>query len=299
MNERILPGLILGFLSALSFSLAAPFSRLAFNNGVVPVDAVATRAFVAFVFLSAFIWITRRKIPHIPRECRLPLVGLGLSTSLLSTTYLSSVAFIPVGVAAIIFFTFPLMILLLSPIVEKRPFGLGRFLIGLVALAGLYLAIGSGASLSSLDWRGVVLAGIGAVAGVGQFLFGRMVARSVEGPVIVWSAHFVIFPVTAIVAFFLGGDLFTQAGRVDVHPLGFLAVGIICVGYLSGFLCQVRALSFAPASMIAPVYNIEPVVSTTLAAYMFGERLAFSQYAGGALVLTALILSNVLSVKGK
>ena len=296
MVERLLPGLIFGVLSACSFALAAPFARLAFENGVAPVDAVAVRALVAFIVLSVIIKLSGEAF-HVPREARLPLIGLGVSTTLISCAYLSSVTFIPVGVAVIIFFTFPIFILVLSPFVEKTRFGLDRFIIGLIALFGLYLAVGSNSSLENLDWRGLVLAGIGALAGTGQIFFGRAVASKAYGPTMVWGAHFIILPATILVSQIFGGALFTQAGLSSVMVPGFVAIVVICLGYLSGYLFQIRALTNAPASYIGSVFNVEPIVSTSLAAYLFGERLANVQYAGGALVLTALVLSSVLSLR--
>lgn len=296
MVERLLPGLLFGMLSASSFALAAPFARLAFENGVAPVDAVAVRAMVAFFVLSLIIKLSGQKF-HVPRDARMPLLGLGLSTTLISCAYLSSVTFIPVGVAVIIFFTFPIFILVLSPFIEKTRFGLDRFVIGLIALFGLYLAVGSTASLANLDWRGVVLAGLGAIAGTGQIFFGRAVARKAHGPTMIWGAHFIILPLTIVISQIFGGALFTSAGFSSVMGLGFVAIGVICLGYLSGYLFQMRALANAPASYIGSVFNVEPIVSTSLAAYLFSERLAGVQYAGGALVLTALVLSSALSLR--
>lgn len=294
MSERLLPGLVFAALSAICFALAAPFTRLAIAGHVVPVDAVAARAMFAFIALSGFILIARRGF-KIARDAWPSLIGLGIATSVLSLAYLSSVAFIPVGLAVIIFFTFPLIILLLSPLIEKTPFGIGRFLIGLVALAGLYLALGP--TIGDIDWRGIVLAAIGACGAAGQIFFARAAAMRVQGETIVWASHLIIVPATLAVSLVFGGDKFAPSGMSNILPVGIIAVSVICVGYLAGYLFQVRALAFARASHVAPAYNVEPIVSTALAAYMFGERLVDLQYFGGALVLIALILSNLLHLK--
>lgn len=296
MSERILAGALLGAASAACFALASPFARLGLDNGITPADAVSARALVAMLFLSGLILLSKRSFA-VPRPARGAIAGLGLSTALLSVAYLSSVAFIPVGVAVVIFFTFPLMIALLSPFIEKTPFGLARFAIGLVALAGLYLALGLHSSAIALDWRGVVLAGIGACAGVGQFFFGRAAAGQAGGPVIVWAAHLTIVPLTLLgsaVAAWLRGSVLS----LDIiTPTGYLVIVVICTGYLCGYLIQMQALRLARASYVAPAYNVEPVISTSVAAYLFSERLAYGQYLGGALVLAALILSNIISLR--
>jgi drug/metabolite transporter (DMT)-like permease len=45
---------------------------------------------------------------------------------------------------------------------------------------------------------------------------------------------------------------------------------------------------------VAPYFNLEPVVTTAIAAVILGERLALNQYAGGGLVLAALVASSLL-----
>jgi drug/metabolite transporter (DMT)-like permease len=45
---------------------------------------------------------------------------------------------------------------------------------------------------------------------------------------------------------------------------------------------------------VAPVFNLEPVVATAVAAIALGERLQMNQYAGGGLVLAALVASTLL-----
>jgi drug/metabolite transporter (DMT)-like permease len=292
MPERLWLGFAFGAGSAIAFSLAAPFTRLGIGHGVAPLDMVIVRALAALIFIGLYLWITGSFQP-VGRKARAPLVGLGVSTSLIAVGYLSSVAFIPVGLAVIIFFTFPLLILVVSPVIEKTTFGWRRFVIGMVALAGLYLAIGP--NLAGLDWRGVALAFLGAFAVVGQFYCNRAVARSLSGPMVVWAAHFVVVPIALAVALFADSKLLVPGGLGAVALPGALALGVVSVSYVAGYLSQVAAFRNAPPSHVALAYNVEPVLSIALAALMFGEVLTGSQYAGGGLVLAALFLSSVMA----
>ncbi len=54
------------------------------------------------------------------------------------------------------------------------------------------------------------------------------------------------------------------------------------------------SLRFAPASTVAPFYNLEPIVTTAFAGLLFGEFLTANQYAGGGIVLAALVVSSRL-----
>ena len=57
--------------------------------------------------------------------------------------------------------------------------------------------------------------------------------------------------------------------------------------------CRCNRLRNAPASVVAPYFNLEPVVTTLIAALALGERLTLNQYVGGALVLAALAAASL------
>jgi drug/metabolite transporter (DMT)-like permease len=69
-------------------------------------------------------------------------------------------------------------------------------------------------------------------------------------------------------------------------------VGVI---YVVAYLVHMLSLRFAPASTVAPFFNLEPIVAVAVAALLFGERLSLNQYAGGGMVLAALVASSFLA----
>ena len=64
--------------------------------------------------------------------------------------------------------------------------------------------------------------------------------------------------------------------------------------YVVSYMMQMLSLRFVSASIVAPFYNLEPVVTTGIAAVILGERLLINQYAGGGLVLAALVASSLI-----
>jgi drug/metabolite transporter (DMT)-like permease len=68
----------------------------------------------------------------------------------------------------------------------------------------------------------------------------------------------------------------------------------VAVVYIIAYMAHMLSLRFAAASTVAPVFNLEPVVATAVAAIALGERLQMNQYAGGGLVLAALVASTLL-----
>ena len=70
------------------------------------------------------------------------MLVLGLATALVGRLYLSSVAFIPVTVAVVVFYTFPILIVLASPFVEGTRLTPPLLGIAALALAGVVLVVG-------------------------------------------------------------------------------------------------------------------------------------------------------------
>ena len=107
--------------------------------------------------------------------------------------------------------------------------------------------------------------------------------------------HAVIWPATLLVA------LLVSSGRLQILPGGtgtptaFLFLCGAAAVYVIAYLLQMLSLRFAPASKVAPFYNLEPIVTMLVAVLLLGERLSVAQYAGGGLVLVALGLANVLA----
>jgi len=150
-------GLGLALVSAFAYGANIPFAKLSAEAGVSGPDIVLYRAFLMLAVLAALVFLTGGSLA-VRSEARGAVLGLGLGlgTAAVAIAYVSSVAFIPIGVATIIFYTYPLIILVASPVVDGEPVTPGRLAIFALAFAGLVTAIGP--SFTTLNPRGLALA---------------------------------------------------------------------------------------------------------------------------------------------
>jgi drug/metabolite transporter (DMT)-like permease len=74
--------------------------------------------------------------------------------------------------------------------------------------------------------------------------------------------------------------------------MGYIFLAGVGLMYVFAYLLHMLSLRYAPASQVAPFFNLEPLVTSGVAAVLLGERLSPGQYAGGVMVLMALILAN-------
>jgi drug/metabolite transporter (DMT)-like permease len=294
MLNRTILGIVCALAAAAMYGFIPNFVRGAFENGVPPTDSVLFRTSVlAIVF--AILAVAQGQSFRVPRQATGSFLAQSGATLAVSLGYLASVQFIPVGLAVIIFFSFPVLIMLVAPVIEGHSPGLLRILIAVFAFTGLAIAVGP--SLSGLDIRGVLLAATGAAGAAAQFFSGRTISRHMTPSVFGALVHLAIWPFVLVAALVAGGgelDSF-PGGTATAAGLGFM-MGLGCI-YVVSYMVQMLSLRFAPASTVAPFYNLEPVVTTAAAALVLGERLQINQYVGGGMVLAALVVSSLVGLR--
>jgi drug/metabolite transporter (DMT)-like permease len=283
-----LAGILLALAAASFYGFIPASTRLAFEHGVSVLDVALFRTSVMIPAMVIIARIARMPLV-IPPHLRRLFIGQALATFLISTGYLASVTFIPVGLAVILFYTYPVIIVLAAPLVEGTRLNAAKLAIVLIAFAGLALAIGP--RFDTLNLIGVALALLGAVSVAAQFFTARKLGAGLAAPVMAVYVHAAIWPAILILALYFGGgtlSLLTPAGLSGAGLAGLVMVGVC---YVFAYGLHMASLAAAPASTVAPFFNWEPILSIIMAGVFLGERLKPMEYAGGGLVLLALVLS--------
>lgn len=291
MIHRVGLGIACALGAAALYGLVPNFARAGYDNGIPPIESTLFRTFVIALAFSIIAVLQGVKLT-IPRAALPSFIGQSVATLFVSVAYLGSVQFIPVGLAVIIFFLFPVIIMLLAPTVEGRNPGLLRFLIALLAFGGLSVAVGP--SFESLDIRGILLAGLGAAGAALQFFSGRAISRYMTPAGFGSLVHLAILPPILAIALHAGSGTLRFFPGGTSTSLGLLFLCGLAAVYVVAYMVQMLSLRYAPASTVAPYFNLEPVVTTAIAAAILGERLQINQYAGGGMVLAALIASSLV-----
>jgi drug/metabolite transporter (DMT)-like permease len=272
-------GLVTIITSATCYGMSIPFARAAALLGVPGPDMAAIRTSVTFLCVAIATWLIGGGVFVAPGERR-RLLYLGLVSAVVGIAYLTSVTFVAVGIAATIFYTFPLLILAASPFIENTAFTAKRLTLFVGAFLGIAMAIGP--SLQSLDWRGLALAALASVAAAVQFF---MAARAPGGGGIasIFWMNSVMLPIALIVALACGGP--APIGSVES---AWVPISLSVVFYVIGFITQMRGLRMTSATAGGLVFCLEPVVAIISATVILREHLALSQYAGGVIVLAVI-----------
>jgi drug/metabolite transporter (DMT)-like permease len=283
MTPPGLSGLLFALAAASLYGLNIVSARIAADSGVSGVAFVFYRVFLMLVIVAAVAALRRAPLRVAPGEGR-ALVVAGLATVALGAAYLSSVAFIPVTVAVTVFYTYPVLIVLLSPIVDGTRITGMLLVVTALAILGVVLVVGP--AFHGLDPRGLALAAAASVATAVQFFAATRCRRTGAVAKVFWI-HVLVLPASAAIGLLAGALVPPQA--LLAAPV---AVAVTIGAYVLGFAFQFAALARSSAVVAGIAFCAEPVVAALASALVLGERLSALQLAGGALVLAA-ILTNV------
>jgi drug/metabolite transporter (DMT)-like permease len=282
-NPSGLSGLLFALAAASLYGVNIVSTRFAALAGISGVTLVFYRVFVmlALVAVAAALWRTPLRIAAGERGT---VAVLGVATAALGGAYLSSVAFIPVTVAVVIFYTYPVLIVLASPLVDGSR--ITGTLMAVVALAAMGVVLVVGPAFQGLDWRGLALAATASLATAVQFFAATRCRRTGVVAKVFWI-HLMVLPASAAIGVIAGA--LTPPDALGLAPD---AVAVTIGGYVLGFVFQFAALARSSAVVAGIAFCAEPVVAALASAAMLGERLTALQLLGCALVLAA-ILTNV------
>jgi len=279
--RRALLGSALVVLVAFSFTSSVILSRLAYDAGSDAVTVLALRYSVAaaLLYLYFLLW---GQTAWLPRRLGAKAVGIGLLVATYAYGYLGAVQYIPVSLAVLIFYTYPLLTGLAARLFEREALGPRKLLALVLGLVGVALAVE--VSWKGLDPRGLALAALGAIGLAATIILSQRTMRSAGSLGVTFYINLVA-ALACVAAGLLKGGFALPATSAGWYA--FLALPLFFSVGITGFFA---AVSLIGGVKTATIMNVEPVFTVLGAILLLGEQLAPLQLAGAALVLVAIFL---------
>ncbi|WP_079008894.1 EamA family transporter [Streptomyces sp. XY431] len=281
-------GLTLALVSAVAFGGSGTAAKPLIEAGLSPLHVVWLRVTGAAVVLLPLAYRHREAVLRRPGL----LIGFGLlAVAGVQACYFAAISRIPVGVALLIEYLGPPLLIGYVRFVQRRPISRGAAIGAGVAVAGLACVVEVWNGLS-FDLLGVLFALGAACCQVGYFVLADAGSRG-DRPVdpIAVSAYGLLIGSVVLTAFTrpwqadwgkLGGDVVMNGHTLPaLLPAAWMVLVATVLAYLTGVVA-VRHLSPPVAGVVA---NLEAVVATVLAWVLLGEHLGLPQVTGGLLVL--------------
>lgn len=277
-------GLFWSLLSASCFALQLPLIKLANKNGLDPNLIISSRAIILAIALGIYF-----KIKSKPIFVQAPyfkwLIIFASTSALVSITYLSSIKFLPIAIATLTFYTYPLWILFIDPLISKYKANKWSFALFGIIFLGLFLAVGG--SNTSFSIIGITLALTASLGAASQFMIAPHFNAHVSALHKMFWIHSIIIIPTAIVAAFTVEQLPTLETLTNAAIPAILAIII----YFSALSFQFIAFKNTKPSLMSLIFCIEPIISITLAKFLLNEDLLPLQYLGGSIVIAGILAS--------
>lgn len=282
--QRLMSGIAVLVASGISVGIGNAFIPLYYAAGGNAPTIMAAR-YAWCILISMLVLVVLRRPLRLALRHVLPAFASGALFGAGAISVITAFAYIPVGVAILILFTFPVLTTLLQGIVHRRMPGAVEMLCLAVALAGVGLTVGL--DEVKYDPTGVVLALLAACAVTLAFIAG---GRALDGADSVVVSTFVAL---AALATALAFAFLSERGLVTELAVGgwraFLIVVATSAIAFFGLMIGMKLVGAVPAAMLT---NLEIVFTMGFAAYFLGEAMTPMKILGAAIVIGAVLVAQ-------
>ncbi len=277
-----LRGYLLIAAAALLWGNIGPFSRLAFSQGVTPMEVAFWRAALAWILFGAHAAL-RREVRIQRRDIGNLVIFAFMGVAVFYGSYQVAVNRGGAALAAVLLYTGPAWVAVLARLVFKEAMTPVKLLALGLTLAGV-VGVSAGSSDQVLQ-TGLDLVALGAGLLSGfcyslYYIYGKHFSGRYSSP----NLFLYMLPIGAL-------SLYPLVDFVPKTPTAWIALAALAFFCTYGaYYCYYLGLKYLEASRAAITATLEPVVAAVVAYVWWGECFTALGYAGSLLILAAVVL---------
>ena len=305
LDSRVSRGLAFALTSALTFGLSGPFAKALMDAGWTPTAAVIARlaggaialAAVATVVRPQWIAEARRHAGTVVLYGAIPIAGAQLC-------YYNAVAHLSVGVALLLEYTAPILVVGWIWATTRRRPGTATLAGMMLSIAGITLVLNIfGDGPARVNTVGVLWATGAAICAACYFMMSASATSTGT------DTGETLHPLTlATGGLLVGGAVVTALGITGILPLAFSTADVTVAGFTAPWFVAVLVLGLFSTAIaytlgIAGVARLRPGFASLVglsevlfavlwARVLIGEAMTTVQALGAAVVLAGLILAR-------
>jgi drug/metabolite transporter (DMT)-like permease len=281
-NTRYI-GLFLALSSAVGFLISNTLAGVAYQGGTNPLTIATTRFILPAIALIVFLRMSGVTLA-LPKPAGLITLALGLMTVIYTMALLTAIEILPLAIAILIFYLFPIFTGLMLAMLGWRKLTLTMALSTLIAFVGIGLALGL--DFENLDSWGMVYGvisglGLATVSVVSNRLMVNQDARTATLYICVSTT------IMMIIVSIVTGD-FTLPKTNN----GWISILTSQVFYAYSMIAFYIAISMIGAGDTTFYSNIEPIMAVGTGFLFLGQSLAPLQITGICVVVFALLYAG-------
>ncbi|MGY5136315.1 EamA family transporter [Streptomyces nigrescens] len=288
-------GLGIALLSALAFGGSGVAAKPLISAGLEPLQVTWLRVAGAALVMLPIAWRHRDLVRRRPAL----LAGYGLlAVAGVQACYFAALSRIPVGVALLIEYLAPALVLGWVRFVQKRPVTRAAAVGVVLAVGGLACVVEVWSGLS-FDAIGLALALGAACCQVGYFVLsdhGSDGDDAVDPLGVIAYGLLTGAVLLTVIARPWGMDWAVLGGGADMNgtqvPAVLLLAWIVLIATVAAYLTGVVSIRRLSPQVAGVVACLEAVIATVLAWVLLGEHLSAPQIVGGAVVLAGAFIAQ-------
>lgn len=284
----MLLGAALAGAAGIGFAANSTAAKVAYEGGTNPLTFLTLRSSLAAILVLVIILANRRSLA-MPWRRRLAAFAIGGLLAIYSYGTLGSIQFIPVALAILILYTFPLLTSIYTWVSgQERPTFKSAGAL-LVAFFGLILALDIRGG--ELNLIGVGLAAMAAIGLTAVIILNNKLVGDGESQPITFHMMLSASIVFAVVTWIAGDYALPQTAS------GWAGFLIGPSAYAAAIVTIFVAISLAGPAPTAMTMNVEPVASLTFGFLILGQTLNGVQIFGAGLVIAAVLSLRLADIR--
>ncbi|MDH3389977.1 MAG: DMT family transporter [Gammaproteobacteria bacterium] len=288
MNKNQIVGRAIALTAAIFYGVNSTLSRLAYDTGTTPVSLTLYRFLMSAALMIALVLILRKSWKLKVNPLLFAFCVSGMFATAIG--HLGAVNYIPVSLAAVIFYTFPLYVVAYQRIAHREPLARHELIAFVLAFVGIAIALGP--DFHEFDPAGIALAFGGAIGATVFILSYEKFPPQTDSYV---SAMWIMITSIAFALLLqLGFDLVPPRASI-----GWIYLVMIAAASVISFVLSLQAIRRVGSAIFSLLLNFEPIVILSLAWIVLGEELSPERISGIALIVFALFLSHWRVARGR
>lgn len=267
--------------AAVQWGMIGPFARLAFQEGVPPMEVAFWRAFLTWFMFAFHAGITGQT--RLKREDVWMVIIFGLSgVSLFYAAYQMAVKQGGAALASVLLYTAPAWVTLLARIIFREkitPVKLVSLILTLVGVAAISWTGKTGAG-QSISLAALLFGLLSGFCYSLYYIFGRHFSGRYSSP----NLFLYLLPIGILGL--LPWVTFSHKSPTAWMALGFLAV----VSTYGANFCYYASLKYLEASRASIIATLEPVITVIVAWVWWQESMNLPSLIGCAMILAAVVM---------
>lgn len=284
---------ILILLAGILWGCMGLFVRPLNDKGLSSWDIVFLRAVLTTIFMAALLLIKDKALFKIRLRDLWCFVGTGLlSIVFFNLCYFKEITITSLSVAAILLYTAPAFVMIISAFCFKERLTLRKIIALLLSFSGLLFVTGvlGGSGVERLTFSTIM---IGLGAGLGYALYSIFSRFAIERGYESYTISFYTFLFATLATLFFAKPSAVVGAVTSSGDTLLLAIVFVLVSTVIPYITYTLGLKNVENGQASIIASVEPVVATLNGIVWFNEKMSWSIVLGVVLVLCGIVISNI------